>query len=253
MEEEFHQAEGFEHHCQAIQRSPKALAGNGAGEMGNIIITAHNIGLGQGKRGVALLGYVSKQAARQGDMDGTAALNTAKTLFRDGLGVRSLLHHPVPKEDLIAKIKASLHEEEGMELVNVNDTSLFFKDHLEARLPVEGGEAIGKTQLDENSMNFRQGGADGSGLVVAKVKARIGGGCAFPSLTPVGLKVRGRDRQRHGRGEVWGLVEGRDKLLGKFIHLQRTDKGTCQDVVGSSIVRKVLNSSRSIPSGTKAP
>ncbi len=83
-------------------------------------------------------------------------------------------------------------------------------------------------------MDFQQGGADGHGLVVTKVKTRIGGGCTFLSLTPVGLKVRSRDRQRHGKGEVQGLVEGRDKLLGKVIHLRRTDKGACQDVAGSS-------------------
>jgi len=180
---------------------------------------------------MAFLGYVSKQAAGQGDMDGMAALDTDETLFRDGLGG---LHHPVAKEDLVTKIKISLHEKEGMELVNMNDASLFLKDHLETRLPVEEGEAISKTQLDDDSMDFQQGGAGGRSLVVAKVQTRIGGGCAFLSLTPVGLKVRSRDRQRHGRGEVCGLVEGSNKLLGKFIHLWRTDKDACQDVTGSS-------------------
>jgi len=68
-------------------------------------------------------------------MDSTATLNAAKTLFRDGLEVHSLLHHPVPKEDLIAKVKVGFHEEEGMEPVNVDNASLLFKDHLEARLP----------------------------------------------------------------------------------------------------------------------
>jgi len=73
-----------------------------------------------------------------------AALDTAKTFFRDGLGVHSLLHHPVAKKDLITKVKVSLHEEEGMELVNVYDTSLFLKDHLEARLPAEGEKPLAK-------------------------------------------------------------------------------------------------------------
>jgi len=167
-------------------------------------------------------------------MDGMAALDTAKTFFRDGLGVHSLLHHPVAKKDLIAKVKVSLHEEEGTELVNVDDTSLFLKDHLEARLPAEGGEAIGKAKLDEDSMDFRQGGAGGRSLIVAKVKTRIRGGCAFPCLTPVGLKVGSRERQGCGRGKVWGLAEGRDKLLSKFIHFWGADKGACQDVAGRS-------------------
>ena len=130
------------------------LTGNGTREMGNVIIAASNVRTDQGKGGMALLGYVSKQAAGQGDMDGTAALDTAETLFRDGLGVHSLLHHLVAKEDLITKIKIGLHEKEGMELVNMNDASLFLKDHLEARLPAEGGEVIGKAQLDEDSMDF---------------------------------------------------------------------------------------------------
>jgi len=103
---------------------------------------------------MVLSGYVSKQPARQGDMNGMVALDTAETLFRDGLGVHSLLHHLVAKEDLITKVKISLHEKEGTELVNMNDASLFLKDHLEARLPAEGEEAIGKAQLDEDSMDF---------------------------------------------------------------------------------------------------
>ena len=202
--------------------------------MGNVIIAARNIHTGQGKRGTVLLGYVGKQAAGQGDMDGVATFDAAKTLFRDGLGVHSLLHHPVAKENLVTQIEVGLHEKEGTELVNVNDTSLFLKNHLEARLPVEGGEAIGEAKLDEDGMDLRQGGAGGCSLVVTKMKARIGGGCAFPGLAPVRLKVRSRDGQGWGRGEVWGLAEGRDELLGKFIHLQGTYKGTCQDVMGSS-------------------
>ena len=149
--------------------------------MANVIIATCDVSPGQGEGGVALPGYVSKQAARQGDMDGTAILDTAKTFIRDGLSVHCMLHHPMAKEDLVTKVKVSLHKEEGMKLVDVDDTSLFLKNHLEARLPVEGGEAIGKTQLDEDSVDLQQGGAGGCGLVVSKMKARIGGGCAFPS------------------------------------------------------------------------
>jgi len=157
--------------------------------MANVIIAARDIGPGQGEGGTALPGYVGKQAARQGDMDGTTTLDTAKTFIRDGLSVHCLLHHPMAEEDLVAEVKVSLHKEEGTKLVNVNDTSLFLKNHLEARLPAEGGEAIGEAKLDEDGMDLRQGGAGGCSLVVTKVETRIGGGCALPCLTPVGLKV----------------------------------------------------------------
>ena len=157
--------------------------------MGNAIITARNIGLGQGKGGAALPGYVSKQAARQGDMDGMVTLDTAKTFVRDDLSVHCLLHHPMAEEDLVTKVKVSLHKEEGTKLVDVDDTSLFLKNHLEARLPAEGGEAIGEAKLDEDGMDLRQCGAGGCSLVVPKVETRIGGGCALPCLPPVGLKV----------------------------------------------------------------
>jgi len=39
---------------------------------------------------------------------------------------------------------------------------------------------MGEAQLDENSMDFREGRAVSSGLVVTKMKARIGGGGVFP-------------------------------------------------------------------------
>jgi len=120
------------------------LASNGAREMSNVIVAASHICMGQSKRCMALSGYVSEQAAGQGDMDGMAALDAAKTLLWDGLGVHSLLHHPMAKENLVTKIKVSLHEKEGMELINVDDSSLFLKDHLEARLPVEGEKPLAK-------------------------------------------------------------------------------------------------------------
>jgi len=63
-----------------------------------------------------------------------------------------------------------------------------------------GREAMGKAQLDENSVDLRKGRAVSSGLVVAKMQARVGGGGAFMCMVPIGLEVRGRNR--------WGLRRG---------------------------------------------
>ena len=112
--------------------------------MANVVITAGNVSTDQGQRNASLAGYVGSQATRQRDMDGTAALDAAKALIWNGLGVHGLLHHPMPKENLIAEVEVSLHEKEGTEFVDVNDPSLFLKNHLEARLPAEGRKAIGK-------------------------------------------------------------------------------------------------------------
>jgi len=112
--------------------------------MTNVVVTAGHISTSQGQRGASLAGYVGDKATRQRDVDGTAALDTAKALIWNGMGVHGLLHHPMPKEDLIAEVEVSLHEEEGTEFVDVNDPSLFLKNHLEARLPAEGRKAIGK-------------------------------------------------------------------------------------------------------------
>ena len=157
--------------------------------MSNIIVAACDVSSGQSEGGAALPGYVSKQTARQRNMNGTATLDTAKAFIWDSLSVHCLLHHPIAEEDLVAKVKISLHKEEGAKFVDMDDPSLFFEDHLEARLPTEGGEAICEAKLDEDGMDFRQGGAGGCSLVVTKVETRIGGGCALPCLTPVGLKV----------------------------------------------------------------
>ena len=79
---------------------------------------------------------------------------------------------------------------------------------------------MGEAQLDENSMDFREGRAVSSSLVVTKMKARIGGGGAFLCMAPVGLEVRGSNRQGLRRGNIWGVSEGGDKLSGVFINLR---------------------------------
>jgi len=89
-----------------------------------------------------------------------------------------------------------------MQFVNVDDPSLLLQNHLEPRLPALRGEPICKTQLDEDSMDFGQGGAGGSGLVVAKVEAREEGGGTFPSAVPVGLEIVGSDGGGH-QGKHW--------------------------------------------------
>jgi len=86
----------------------------------------------------------------------------------------------------------------------VDDSGFLFEDHLEARLPALGRETMGEAQLDENSMDFREGRAVSSGLVVTKMKARIGGGGAFLCTAPVGLEVRGSNRWGLRRGNIWG-------------------------------------------------
>ncbi len=81
--------------------------------MGNVIVTACYISTDQGKRSLALLCDICNEAASQGDMDSTAALDTAKAFLGDGLGGGSLLHHSVTKKDFVAKVEVCLHKEEG--------------------------------------------------------------------------------------------------------------------------------------------
>jgi len=85
------------------------------------------------------------------------------------MGIGGLLHHLVAKKHFISKVEISFHEKESVQFVNVDDASFLFKDHLEARLPALGRESMGETQLDENSMDFREGRAVGGSLVVSKV------------------------------------------------------------------------------------
>jgi len=53
--------------------------------VGNVVVTASHIGMNQSQWGMVLPGNVCHQATREGNMDGLAALDAAKTFCWDSL------------------------------------------------------------------------------------------------------------------------------------------------------------------------
>ena len=79
--------------------------------MGNVVIATSHISLDQRQWSRVLSCHIRNKAASKGDMDSMASLDTPKAFRWYGMGVSSLLHHPIAKEHFVSKIEVSFHEE----------------------------------------------------------------------------------------------------------------------------------------------
>jgi len=82
-------------------------------------------------------------------------------------------------------------------------------------------------------MDFGQGGAGGSSLIMTKVEAREGRGGTFPSTVPVGLEVSSSNGKGVRGGNIREAMEGRDELPGEFIDFWGANKHAIQNGMSS--------------------
>jgi len=78
------------------------------------------------------MGDSSSKNVGKGDLDSSASQLATITLIWNNIKRWGRMNHAGVKKYLHCSVKIAFHEEEGPEIVNMDVTSLFLKDHLEA-------------------------------------------------------------------------------------------------------------------------